>query len=789
MSSECTWSVLVMLCFILATGAHGGKVCTVRSSKGENVLFGSNFTFSCIFNKQCTKLMFRNRTLIKYKQYPNSSEVSVDVKNLTEPSTFSCNCKEERSEPCGIDIKPGYPPHVPQNLTCIQKIKSGNVTCIWTTGKGTIINTTCQLRVQNGLHLAYESTMNSTGFCHSSFPIKNLIMPQLFMLLNVSNSLGSKTSGPHTIILNNIVEPSMPEIVNVSCSSRWCNLHTDNHSLNVVEMKYSEVNGNWSTLQTDGKSRLNISSLQPYTTYNFQIRRKINDSVGLWSEWSQQKAAKTKEEAAYFLSFKVIRKRKRDQMNLLIRCLMSGTFKNRNPHNLTASVSTYFGRHELNLSDAKGEILRYNISVREQMGMRNPIIAVPPSRNERICCSHCSVSVSAVNSVGQSPVKFINLHFPGLVSGFLSHRTLNNYSVALFWHKLAIAGTEYVVHWYPVGNIEAIQWIRVVDTTAHITGKFNWMVCSLNNAMKVQLPLCDHLVPKWHPLKASPHGSQFGFTPEQGPVPQLCSKNSESLNVTWSEIPQRKRKGCLKKYTVYLMDKLKGDIHNFSVDHPNRQYVISSLSPGQCYSLWVTAWTDAGEGPKGSDLPVCTPSDSERMLSLVILTGGAVLLACLILLCFCQFTSVQKRFLCCCQGLLPIIPDPANSKCAKTCADDQSEIKFYLDQCDSSVNEEPYNVDVEEVPYPSICTYIKSFSQESSSSDATQITRITDMTEDYISTHGAISGGEEEDEEEETGFEFFPSTHSPFLEPLVLTGGKLTLDAVKIDCSEFLDRT
>lgn len=84
-----------------------GKVCTVRSSKGENVLFGSNFTFSCIFNKQCTKLMFRNRTLIKYKQYPNSSEVSVDVKNLTEPSTFSCNCKEERSEPCGIDIKPG----------------------------------------------------------------------------------------------------------------------------------------------------------------------------------------------------------------------------------------------------------------------------------------------------------------------------------------------------------------------------------------------------------------------------------------------------------------------------------------------------------------------------------------------------------------------------------------------------------------------------------------------------------------------------------------------------------
>lgn len=110
------------------------------------------------------------------------------------------------------------------------------------------------------------------------------------------------------------------------------------------------------------------------------------------------------------------------------------------------------------------------------------------------------------------------------------------------------------------------------------------------------------------------------------------------------------------------------------------------------------------------------------------------------------------------------------------------------------MSEDPENVEVEEVPYPSFpCTYIKSFSQESSSSDATQSTRTTDYTDDYISTHGAISGGEEEEDEEEEAcldeFEFFPSTHSPFLEPLVLTGGKLTLDAVKIDCSEFLDCT
>ncbi|XP_073708492.1 interleukin-12 receptor subunit beta-2 [Garra rufa] len=761
MSSECTWSVLIMLCFILATGAHGGTVCTVKSSKGVEVLLGSNLTVSCLFNYQCTKRTFRNGTLIKFIQSPNSSsEVSVDVKNLTKPSTYSCKC-EEHAEPCGIDIKPGYPPNVPQNLTCIQKMISGNVSCIWTTGRGTIIGTTCQLWVHDDLHPSYMSIMDSTGLCYSTFPIKSS-MSQLVVSLSVSNSLGSKTSGPHTFILSNIVKPSMPNISEVSCSSRWCSLHTDNHSMNLVEIQYSSGNGIRNIYETDAKSRLNISSLQPDTMYEFQIRRKISHTVGLWSDWSQSNKAKTKEEAPD-------------------KALDVWYLQEQKPPQSESKCFRIFWK-ELNISDAKGTIQRYNISVRKQMEIKNSIIAVPPRRNQSICCSYCSVSVSAINSVGQSPVKFIPLHFAGLVSVSLSHSPLNNHSIALSWTKFANAGTKYVVHWYPVENREGIQWIRVVDNKAHITG------LQPQQCYQGAVTALQPSDPKMLSIKGI---STWQSAPEQGPVPQLGWKKSESLNVTWSKIPPKKRRGCLKKYTIYLMDKSKGDIDSFSVDHPKTHYVISGLTPGQCYNLWVTAWTDAGEGPRGSDLPFCTPSDSERMLSHVILAGAAVLLTCLIIPCLCQFTSVQKRFSWC-RKCLPTIPDPANSKCAKAYTDDQSEIKFYLDQCDSSMNEEPDNVEVEEVSYPPICTYIKSFSQESSSSDATQITSITDITEDYISTHGAISGGEEEDEEEETGlneFEFFPSTHSPFLEPLVVTGGKLTLDVVKIDCSEFLDCT
>ncbi|ROL44469.1 Interleukin-12 receptor subunit beta-2 [Anabarilius grahami] len=683
-----------------------GSVCTVKSSAGKEVILGSNFTISCTFNKECTKEIFRNMKQISNKQFNNS--IVVSVRNLTEFSTFACKCKEVHDpDPCGIDITPGYPPDIPQNLTCVRKTEFGNVSCTWTTGRDTKIVTTCQLRVQGDPHLSYKSVMNSTGFCWSTFPIRSSKMSQLVVSLNVSNSLGSKTSGPHTFTLRNIVKPSIPQISHVNCSSQWCHLHTDNHSMDLVEVQYGAVNGIWKKLETNAKMNLNITSLQPDTKYKFQIRRKINHRVGLWSDWSQEKETKTEEEAPV------------KELDVW--------YLQELKHSQSGNKCFHIFWKELNISDAKGKILKYNISVLEQkMTSSNTI---PPSRNDHICCSNCSVSVSAVNSKGQSPAKFTELRSPGL---------------------------------------QPQECYQGAVTALHTSG----------------------------PIMAHFRGvSTWQSAPEQGPVPQPVFKNSEDLQVEWSEIPQEKKRGCLKKYTIYLWNKLTEDTQNYSVDYPKKQYTISGLSPGQCYKLWVTAWTDAGEGPRGSDLPFCTPTDAEKLLSHVILAGGGVLLACLILLCICQFSSVQKRFLSCCQCLLPtVIPDPANSNCAKTYTDDQGEIKFYLHKYDPSVSEDPENVEVEEVPYPSFpCTYIKSFSQESSSSDATQSTRTTDYTDDYISTHGAISGGEEEEDEEEEAcldeFEFFPSTHSPFLEPLVLTGGKLTLDAVKIDCSEFLDCT
>lgn len=81
--------------------------------------------------------------------------------------------------------------------------------------------------------------------------------------------------------------------------------------------------------------------------------------------------------------------------------------------------------------------------------------------------------------------------------------------------------------------------------------------------------------------------------------------------------------------------------------------------------------------------------------------------------------------------------------------------------------------------YP-LTTYIKSFSHDSDSSDDTRTSLETNVTDNYLSTHGTEDMFEEETEDIPC---FFPS-HNIFIEQLDF-GAKLTLDAVRIGGSEF----
>lgn len=80
-----------------------------------------------------------------------------------------------------------------------------------------------------------------------------------------------------------------------------------------------------------------------------------------------------------------------------------------------------------------------------------------------------------------------------------------------------------------------------------------------------------------------------------------------------------------------------------------------------------------------------------------------------------------------------------------------------------------------------VCSYIKSLSHESENSVQTELSTVTDITVDYISSNGLLDIDCEMLGDDVVESDFFPSFQSPFSEPLVSFGGRLTLDSVKMD--------
>ncbi|XP_037530217.1 interleukin-12 receptor subunit beta-2 [Nematolebias whitei] len=249
-----------------------------------------------------------------------------------------------------------------------------------------------------------------------------------------------------------------------------------------------------------------------------------------------------------------------------------------------------------------------------------------------------------------------------------------------------------------------------------------------------------------------------------------------------------------------------------SVKASERMYMIRDLSPG-LYSLWMSASTAKGEGPAGQKIKFYIQEDPQ--LYPLIMCVCAVL--AVPFLCYLwKNSAVKQRFRQIFSCLIPDVPDPANSKWAKECTKDKGKMIFQLPPGNSSLTnneDETILVNVEEIfkqrcdtytpskvsprppiqtslspetepttmLYPAQTTYIKSFSHDSDSSNHTENSLDTNTTVGYISLHG--SGNLDTSHQEEEEEHFFPSL-SLFTEPLELRG-KLTLDAVKIDCSDF----
>ncbi|MBN3288124.1 I12R2 protein, partial [Polyodon spathula] len=487
---------------------------------------------------------------------------------------------------------------------------------------------------------------------------------------------------------------------------------------------------------------------------------------------------------------------------------------------------------KLSQSEARGHILGYKVTF--PLPCENKVSPdLPVSQNNLTMASnHCILTLSAYNSRGSSPP--INISIP-FQTGFPAPRNVtcmphSNDSIVVKWRPpvnkgLALRG--YVVEWSPHQDKLDLGWTRLPhDKLSTVISAMKPYACYNVTVNAVY----DEGVGK----AGFVHAYVKQLAPTEGPKPFIEQKSSTMVAVYWQQLPVEHRQGCISSYSIYLKSLNSAHllVHG-PIDALHTNYTINGLTPGATYLAWMTASTAAGEGPKQEFELTVNPEGIPLELSL---TGVAFIfvLVWLALVCICCSSAVSQRMALLCSRLVPQwytghVPDPANCKWAQEYAavKGQRKLVYDLHLSDSlSSCDEPDTLEVEEVSEESDsapedlvndngtgapaeekqagkptmlpwcrledlatykhqlpCAYIQSMSLESDTSVHTPESCNTEITVDYIPSNVLHMGSSEE---ETSNFfdDFAPSfPGSLFSKPK----GTLTLDAVKIDCSSFLD--
>lgn len=775
------WSIVSALLFLQISS--GNRLCKIWSSAGLYVQWNSTFKVYCTFLNECSPSMYSGDSpRPQSHRVHNSTTIYLDVKNLMEErATFSCDCDEtsvntdNKLDSCGLDISAGYPPDVPTNMSCTYKVglsMKGRMICSWNSGRKTYLRNSSTLRVKTFTHNASEGsqqfTVSERG--SASFVVDRSVHIVSFWV-RVSNRLGSAESPVINYNLSDIMMPDPPDLDEVGCTSRNCTISiTQTVPTLHLAVYYKEEDGERWTLHPDSvmsNGLFLVESLQPFRRYQFRARSRFR--TGLWSSWSRNVSRWTQEEAP--------------AVALDVWYAIDHSEK---------SMRVFW--KQLDPLFAQGKILKYIITVSKQNSTQTSNVSFSKRNHSVAFCPNCEVTVSACNSKGRSPPARITVHttldMPPL------EPEVNSQNVTLYWRKRGTAALplDTVVEWYPRGQrLDELRWVRTGPNSRRVVITDMKPFTCYEGAVYViysNKSMGRHVFTGVNTLVS---------VPTKGPVVQEMEEGS-TVNVTWSELPERESGGCITKYTIYL-ESSSGTVTAYNASASQRFWVLRGLTPA-VYSVWMTASTAKGEGRKGDKVKFYIRPDSQ--VPLIITLGTVIILGGVVLFCAWQISAVKERFWVYFQFCRPEeIPDPANSKWARDCLLEKGKVTLQVQLSTSTASEEEelVLVDVLELPRPLLCpqsslnsdsepstplyphtAYIKSLSHDSYSSGDTQTSSLdTNETVDYISSHETTAMSEEEDLEDVSGF--FPS-HSFAMDP-VNFGPKLTLDAVRIDGNEF----
>uniref|UniRef100_A0A3Q2NN09 Colony stimulating factor 3 receptor n=1 Tax=Fundulus heteroclitus TaxID=8078 RepID=A0A3Q2NN09_FUNHE len=663
-----TWMLVIVMLVGSSNGASSGndtQPCARINTSSLVVPLGSRVTATCVIREDCplgqdVHIEWRlvDELILSSPAANGSNRVStIVVPSFNRTSAeLTCRIKPSSQVLAGVVIQAGYPPEIPQNLSCQTNLTDSTLNCRWDPGqrvthlptKYTLYTEIRDLNTNNTYELPPD-------IHHHSIPRTDFgLFTDMMIYVKAENDLGEASSAH--IVLEPVCAAKFdqPSIVQIDVDPKklgclkltWTlSPHQEwlsNYPVN-LEVRYKTAGSDqWSDPPIpvinvkSSKVVVKPCHLLHGTQYLAQIRVRCKQSP--WSEWSSSKSRVTLETAPT------------GRLDSWVKVSRNHTSKNSNIQLFWKPSKQFRGN---------GQNLTYVVSQQKLDGERGRIC----STSEKCCAFQLSwrtrkVYLRAVNRAGKSPPTEIRIYKTKDYTPNMDVTAvpLDDRSFLVQWTAVVTSSlTGYVVEWKPLLKTGLchthFEIVNKSQSSLLITGSF-----------EPYKPYGISVYPRFRDGIGPPQ-TVNAYLRQKAPsaVPKLEIKKTwgSYIEIFWDELPLEQRNGFIKGYKVFYREE-NGPIKVVSADAENRRVILKDLNSASLIESFMMVSTFGGS-LNGSTIHFeIKPVDSVTVVILV--TAGGVGLAFLIifivLTCLSKTTTLKRRF-------YPVVPDPANSSIKK----------------------------------------------------------------------------------------------------------------------------
>lgn len=661
-----SWLSMIVALGIFANGAeseNSPQPCATLQTSSSVVPIGSPVTATCDIREDCplaigqavhTEWHLGDRFVPSIPVANSSGRVSVAVIPSFNHTRAFLTCSIRGSPPqvlAGAEIRAGYPPEVPQNLSCQTNLTTPNtLTCRWDVGqRETHLLTTSTLHTEIwDLNINYTYELPA-GVHHFNIPRSDFVFFfEMRIYVRSVNDLGEATSLPITLEPIRAAKFDPPEIVKIQVVPKrygclrlsWClsqhQAWMRYHRLN-IEVRLKTANGSkWSDAIAVNNVRpsrpLDQCRLRHWTQYFAQIRVRYQQSP--WSEWSGSQSGVTLESAPT------------GRLDSWMKVSRESTPKQVNIH-LFWKPSKQFC--------ANGQRVSYIVSVHKQnvekgkvcYTRRNHCTMQLPKRVKK-------VYLTAVNSAGKSSPTEIRILHHKEREAILHVEAVpqDDSSLRVRWKSASIPDlVGYIVEWRPLLET-GLSHIRFESADKNKSSLL------LTGSFEPYKPYGISVYPRFKDgigLPQTVNAYLRQKAPSMVPKVEIMKTWGSRVQLTWDEIPLAQRNGIIQNYKIFYWNE-KGPVNIVNVDPAERKVVLEDLDTVSLYEAFMMVNT-LGGSMNGSTIHFETePFDALAIVMTVTVIGIGVsfLIIFSVLSCFSKHKRLKKH-------LWPNVPDPANS--------------------------------------------------------------------------------------------------------------------------------